>query len=1010
MAGKLLKAAALALVLGWGAAVSSLRAGPADDQFAVAANHFRQANWKLAAEEFRALVERFPDDARAPVALFYLGEAQLQLGDLAGAQKSFDGYLRKYPDGEHARTALFRSGESAHVAGQAAEADRLLRAFLQKNPKDPLNAYVLTYLGEIASGKGDFEDAAAWFGQGLKDFPNGPLQDDCRYGLGRAFRELGRTEEATRLFLAVSAKTGSPRADEALFYLGVMQLDATRPEEAVKSFRELESKFSKSPQLPAARLLLGKALFQLQRWDEARTALEGLKSDARLGVRARYWLGRVQQEQGQWAAAASTLIAAAEAAPEHALEAEIRFEAGRSLAKAGDGPAAQKQFDLAIAASGENGPWLDEALSEKAQAALALKDHELVDRTAGQFAERCPRSPLAAGVARTWAQSLIERGRYPEALEKLEPWLANAGKDEEGLAARYLAGLAYDGVGRPKDALDQLDRAGASDDPAVRKGALLAKAGIRMRAEQFSEAAAVLQALLAAAPDEQEALAARMRLAVCLARTRQLDEARAMYAEVVEQHAASEAFPAFEEQLAEAALDAGDTQWSSALFERLAAGGGQSEAEKRGLAGLGWSQLRAGRLSDAAATFGRLLQSDPPAALAAEAAHVRGTILEKLRQPDAALAMYDRVIDKHPESQQRADALLAAARLRDRLDQDEQAVALFERFVRDFPEHAELDRALYDWAWALQDLKRGEAATAAFQRIHLEFRQSKVWPDATYRLAQQAFEARHLAEAKKLTSAVLDAACSADLRQHVLYLKGQIAAAESDWDEVRDTFETLAKDHPEGPFRWIAEFWTAESSYRKQDYAAAAAKLQEIAQQTRGRGDPWLAMIPLRRAQILAHQEKWKEARDLAAGIAKDSPQFDQMYQVDYVLGRCLAMEARFDEARAAYQRVIHSPQGAKTETAAKAQWMIGETYHHQKDYEAALRAYHRVEFLYDFPEWQAAALLQAAKCREALGEWNEAVRLYERLMKEYPDTPYNEDAGRRLLEARRRVTSGPAS
>jgi len=55
------------------------------------------------------------------------------------------------------------------------------------------------------------------------------------------------------------------------------------------------------------------------------------------------------------------------------------------------------------------------------------------------------------------------------------------------------------------------------------------------------------------------------------------------------------------------------------------------------------------------------------------------------------------------------------------------------------------------------------------------------------------------------------------------------------------------------------------------------------------------------------------------------------------------------------------------------AQWMIGESYLHQKKYHDAIRAYLRGEGLYDFPKWQAVSLLQAGKCYEALGQWREA-------------------------------------
>ena len=86
---------------------------------------------------------------------------------------------------------------------------------------------------------------------------------------------------------------------------------------------------------------------------------------------------------------------------------------------------------------------------------------------------------------------------------------------------------------------------------------------------------------------------------------------------------------------------------------------------------------------------------------------------------------------------------------------------------------------------------------------------------------------------------------------------------------------------------------------------------------------------------------------------------------------------------------------GAKTATAANARWMIGETYFHQENYAAALVEYQKVEQEHAFPRWQAAALLEAAKCYELLGHWPAAAETYSRLLKTFPDSPFNEEAGR---------------
>ncbi len=194
-----------------------------------------------------------------------------------------------------------------------------------------------------------------------------------------------------------------------------------------------------------------------------------------------------------------------------------------------------------------------------------------------------------------------------------------------------------------------------------------------------------------------------------------------------------------------------------------------------------------------------------------------------------------------------------------------------------------------------------------------------------------------------------------------------------DWPKVREAFEAIVKEYPNSQRRPVAEYWVAESYYRQGDYAAAIARFEQLAERIKGKPEPWMAIIPLRHAQALAQQKQWADAYAIAAKIEKDFPNFEQQYEVDYLLGRCLANQAEFDAARREYKKAIRSAAGEKTETAAMAQLMIGETYFHQKNYEAALREYYAgIEILYDYPVWQAAALLQAGKCRERLGETNE--------------------------------------
>ena len=173
------------------------------------------------------------------------------------------------PTGKYARAALFRSGEAAYLAGNFAAAKPDLEGFLAKYPHDRLIAYVLPYLGDIALSNNDFAAAAGYFRDGLKRFPDGQMQDDCRFGLGRALEKQNQAEEAERLFLAVAGKTGSPLADAAQFHLGALQYAAGRYDQALKSFAAFEDRLAASSWRPNARLGRGLALLKLNRPAEA---------------------------------------------------------------------------------------------------------------------------------------------------------------------------------------------------------------------------------------------------------------------------------------------------------------------------------------------------------------------------------------------------------------------------------------------------------------------------------------------------------------------------------------------------------------------------------------------------------------------------------------------------------------------------------------------------------------------------------------------------------------------
>ncbi len=842
---------------------------------------------------------------------------------------------------------MFGSGEAAYLADDFVAAAPDLVQFLKKYPDDPLGALALPYLGNIALANNDAPAAAGYFRDGLKRFPAGRLQDHCRLGLARALEKLSEPAEAERLYTAVAANASGPLADEAQFQLGALQYISGRYEQAVESFAAFDKQFAKSPWRFNAQLGRGLALIRLHRAKDA-----------------------------------------------------VKF------------------LDAVLAAKTINPELWEQAQSGKLQAALQLKDYPAVDRDVAEFEKRYSKSALLGNVRRMHARSLIERKKYAEAAMQLEALLAAspAGRLEPSdLETRYLLAVSYEGLKRYPKALAMLLPVVENAKGPLKADAQSVQGSLLLALKKYAEAIVPLEAFLATKPTGDAEVRPIGQLAICYARTGRLNQAKKLYAALIEQHPGHPLLAPATEQLAEAAFDANDTVWATKLSGKLAFTSDQPEYELKGKLNLAWSQYKSGKLAEAAATFGDVLEQKPPEPIAAEAAATRGQIFDELKMPDQAMLLYQSVITQYPKSKQRCNVLLAAARLHEKLKQNALAAADYELLANDYPTFAKLDAVLYQWAWTLQECGKANQSRQLFERLHKEYPKSRFWADATYRLAERAMGAKDYDTAMRLADEVLARAAAAEptalkpkpaaepvdakVRQYVMFLRGRIFAAKADWTKSREAFESLLLAYPDTPRRLPAEFWVAESYYRQNDLGVAADRFKRLADLTRDNRESWVAMIPLRRAQILARQNQWEDAYAIAVKIESDYPQFEQQYEVNYLLGRCLADRADFEAARQAYDKAIHSPAGDKTETAAMAQWMIGETYFHQKNYPAALKAYMELEMLYAYPTWQSVALLQAGKCRERLGEMNEATQLYQKILKTYADTAAAKEASQLLAK-----------
>jgi TolA-binding protein len=955
----ILSLAAAALLL----AAPAVIAAPADDEYAAASALYSAHQWREASEAFSRFIERHPQHERSTVARFFRGESLAQNGKYNQAAGSHEEFLRLAPEHSFARVARFRVGECLLLAGKTELAKAELEAFRRDYPADDQNSLALPYLGEIALAAGKTAEAEPLYLQALHDYPTGPMAAESKFGLARCRQLTGKAADAVLLYEQVAADAKHPLADDARLQVGLLQYQAQRFAAAEESLSAFRTTFAESELAPQA-------------W---------------------YWLGLSQQAAGRPTDAAATLAAAArqfEAAPEAAA---LHAAAGDAFRRAGDAAQADAHYQK-LATQWPQSEWSDDALLGRAELALEAGEPDQASAIATELAERYPTSPHAGFAALIRARRLLAQEQFAEAATLLQPLAddENAAADEQVL---YFLALAQAGEKKHEAALATLARLeGREVDAALADAVDEVRCTALLGLTRYKEAVELLQTRLAAnGVDSARVAEMRVQLAVALAKLGDFAAAAAQIERLPASATADANVAGAALVAAEAAFEANQLRTAERLFGLVSQEHVPAEQRSHALSGLAWTQFRVAGKEASAATFDRLLREYPDSPFAAEAALLRARSLEDLKQVDAALATYHLVFDKYASSPQVPLALWGAARLHDKLQQDREAADLLTRLVEQHPKFAERDAALYQLGWVQADAGDAAAADAAHTKLVEEYPESEYWADAAYRLAEQAARRKETDRAISLAEMLLAVERAAAVHENALYLRGQLAAAEGNWPETAQFMGQHVERFPSSPQNLSARYWQAEAAFRQNDYAAAEQKFAALEAVSAGRHDAWLGIVPLRRAQGLAQQKRWPEALRMAESVRERYPQFPQLYDADYLIGRALGSQARFDEARAAYDRVLRSPAAKGTETAAMAQWMVGETYFHQKRYTAATDAYSRCLRDHEYPRWQAAALLQAGKCRLLKGEFDEARSDLMRVVSEYGDQPLAAEAKSRL-------------
>ena len=204
----------------------------------------------------------------------------------------------------------------------------------------------------------------------------------------------------------------------------------------------------------------------------------------------------------------------------------------------------------------------------------------------------------------------------------------------------------------------------------------------------------------------------------------------------------------------------------------------------------------------------------------------------------------------------------------------------------------------------------------------------------------------------------------------------------ADYEMAVAEYETFLKNHPQHKLAGDAQWHLGESFMRLEEYEKAIAPLESYLK--RKETDPARrAAARFRLGKAYAEQERPKEAARHYADFVNEFPDHKLAPAARYWAGECALRAGDAREAAVAFEGSLNKDKGGRYEPYSL--YGLGSAQYELKQYEAAAKSFNRVVDAFGQEEFAADAALKAAQCYEALERPDDALKAYERALREFP-------------------------
>ncbi len=947
-----------------------------------------------------ALLQSIDDFTYRTEVLIILGQCHLMLRDLDAAVDTLSNVVTEFSNHELTDDAVALLTEALYLRGDHAEASAAGSFLVDQWPGSPLRerAELFAAMSEIALR--DYPRATDRLQSMAKRFPAGEFTDHTSLLLAQSLQQSNFLNEAVAQYRKVIKQSEDKFVPGALYGLAGILHQQGEHESAGELLDDLLKRFPDNELDISAQLLRGRIWFALHDFDRAREYFSDI-ADAEDDHQeeALYWVAKCDLRNGDHTDAITGLRNILREFPETDRTAEIMFDLAVALSREGETDEALEELRNFL----EEFPdhlLTPDALQLAASLEHAQERYEESRTLCREFQTNYSDHTLAPSMAFLSAENSYLMGEYERTVSEFVSFLEEYSDSDERSNATYRLGMALYRLQQYEEAEPFLSLVvDGNNTPEEFRSALLALGDLYFQLEQWEQSEPPLVNFLAFGLEQEGADDALLRLALSRHRQEKYESALTAYELLIDEFPESvhKSQAVFERGQVLVALNRNSE--AAEAFDQILDDADDPLLTLHALNHLGVMAMNDQRFDEAAEFFGQVVNEGEGEQIA-PALYKQGQAQMAAKNYKDAEPAFARLLADYPESEYYSEAhaqrALALARLDRHEDALDQISTTIEQFSTDLAASL-ISSLIYEKAWCLRSLGEHELAADAYRELIEMQEKDELHLHSLLELAELESDNQRYDEAAQLLRELLDdehrSVITEMLHQQGTYRLGVCEYELSHFNESTNWLDTFIDTYPKHNLITSARLLCGEAYFKSGAHQRAVEHLRAVVDDGPADDDIYGPAL-LRLGECLAALQHWVPSEEAFKTYLNEVPDSELWFQAQFGVAWALENQKRFDAAITEYRKVVDRHNGP---TAARSQFQIGECLYAQNKYEDAARELLKVDILYAYPEWSAAALYEAGRCFEGLNQPTEAAEQFRQLQEQYSDSQWAVLAAERL-------------